>query len=91
VRLFRLLLGWRTLVLFAWVSLLLGFIPLVVIGVLVAGSSRSGFPFVFSVHHSGPPPAFGSTFEPLAFVADLLVYYVLAVAIAAWRERRGAR
>lgn len=86
--LLRLLFGWRTLLLFALVSILIGLIPLVIIGVLVAGSSRSGFPFVFSVHHSGPPPVFGSTFEPVVFAADLLVYYVLAVAIAAWRERR---
>jgi hypothetical protein len=65
---------------------------MIVIGVLVAGSSRSGFPCVFSVHHSGPPPSFGTTFDPLAFVADLLMYYAIAVALAAWRQqRRSAR
>jgi len=91
VRLLRLMFGWRTLRLFALVTILVGLLPLVALGMLVAGSSRSGFPFVFSVHQSGPPPGFGSTFDPVAFVADLLVYYVLSVGIAAWLERRRAR
>jgi len=91
VRLLRIFFGWRTLLLFVVVTVLVGLVPIMVIGMLVAGSSRSGFPFVFSIHHSGPPPAFGSTFEPIAFAADLLVYYGLAVGIAAWRERRRNR
>lgn len=83
--------GWRTWLLFAIVTFIVGFVPHVAIAFLVAGSSRSGFPFVFSKHSSAPPPDFGNTFYPLAFAANLLVYYVLAVAIAAWRARRNAR
>jgi len=84
----RLLLGWRTLLLFALVTFLVGFMPHLVIAFVVAGSSRSGFPFVFSKHSSAPPPDFGNTFYPLAFAANLFVYYLLAVVLAAWRERR---
>ncbi len=49
MRLLRLLVGWRTLVLFALVSILVGFVPMVAIGLLVAGSSQAGFPFVQDV------------------------------------------
>ena len=50
-----------------------------------SGTVRLGLPFSFLQSSSAPPPANTSHFTPAALLADLVVYYLIAVALVwAW-------
>jgi hypothetical protein len=48
---------------------------------LLTGSVRFGLPFPFARASSAPPPAGGGQFFWAAFLADLAIYYLVAVAL----------
>jgi hypothetical protein len=55
---------------------------------LMVGSQSEGIPFVFYEFSSAPPPLFGSRFYPEWLLADIISYYLLAVLLICFWERR---